>query len=239
MQRPYLAFGLVTFLALVSVVLLNVTFAEQGDYKVAIIAGIVAGLLSVGGLVRGWRGSRRWRKVIMALIAIPVLLSVADTGRRIPYAFGLFPHGYRFLIPEGYKGYFRVAFGQPKAQPLSVDNSFRLVKVSPSGEATTSDTLLRQNEKVDEFVYEGTGKDAPIMDKWVFDEKASATSYLYVFVGRFEDFRQWQLAGHDKHAYGLPANPSGLGSGWVQDPTHKDPNGSLWRHPSGDTLNSA
>ncbi len=200
--RPHLASGLAAFLAVVSVALLNVTFAEQGDYKAAIIAGIVAGLLSVGVFARGWRGSRRWRKVVMAMVAIPVFLSIAETGRRIPYAFGLFPHGYRFLIPEGYKGYFRVAFGQPKAQPLLVENSFRLMKVSPTGDAVTSDSLLRQKEKVDEFIYEGTGKDAPVVDKWVFDEQASGTTYFFVFVGRFEDFRQWQLSGHDRHAYG-------------------------------------
>jgi RHS repeat-associated protein len=34
----------------------------------------------------------------------------------------------------------------------------------------------------------------------------------------------------------LPADPSGLGPDWTLDPTHLDPNGSLWRHPSGDFL---
>lgn len=34
----------------------------------------------------------------------------------------------------------------------------------------------------------------------------------------------------------LPADPSGLPSDWVLDPSHRDLNGSLWRHPSGDSL---
>jgi RHS repeat-associated protein len=34
----------------------------------------------------------------------------------------------------------------------------------------------------------------------------------------------------------LPADPGGLGPDWKHDPTHLDPNGSRWRHPSGDVL---
>lgn len=34
----------------------------------------------------------------------------------------------------------------------------------------------------------------------------------------------------------LPADPSGLGPQWVNDPTHLDPNGSRWRNPEGDYL---
>jgi len=34
----------------------------------------------------------------------------------------------------------------------------------------------------------------------------------------------------------LPADPSGLPPEWTFDPTHQDPNGSRWRHPSGDYL---
>jgi RHS repeat-associated protein len=34
----------------------------------------------------------------------------------------------------------------------------------------------------------------------------------------------------------LPSDPSGLGPEWVHDPTHRDPNGSRWRHESGDYL---
>lgn len=195
-------FGIAACLALVSVVLLNVTFAELSDYKVALPVGIALGLVSVGVFVGGWRGSKLWRKVVMATLAIPVFISIAGTGGRIPYVFELFPHGYRFLIPEGYKGYFRVAFERPTARPLPVEDSFRLVKVSPSGEAETSDTLLRQREKVDEFIYEKTGKKARIVDKWVVDDRVSDTTYLYVFVGTFEDFSQWHLSGHDEHAFG-------------------------------------
>ncbi len=32
----------------------------------------------------------------------------------------------------------------------------------------------------------------------------------------------------------LPSDPSGLPPGWTPDPSHKDPNGERWRHPSGD-----
>lgn len=34
----------------------------------------------------------------------------------------------------------------------------------------------------------------------------------------------------------LPPDPSGLPPEWTPDPTHQDPNGSRWRHPSGDYL---
>lgn len=34
----------------------------------------------------------------------------------------------------------------------------------------------------------------------------------------------------------LPANPGGLGPDWTLDPTHRNPNGQRWRHPSGDYL---
>jgi RHS repeat-associated protein len=34
----------------------------------------------------------------------------------------------------------------------------------------------------------------------------------------------------------LPANPAGLPPCWKTDPTHRDPNGVRYRHPSGDTL---
>jgi RHS repeat-associated protein len=34
----------------------------------------------------------------------------------------------------------------------------------------------------------------------------------------------------------LPGNPNGLPPEWQHDPTHLDPNGSRWRHPSGDIL---
>jgi hypothetical protein len=34
----------------------------------------------------------------------------------------------------------------------------------------------------------------------------------------------------------LPDNPSGLGPEWVNDPTHKNPNGERYKHPNGDTL---
>ena len=201
-RRQRLAFALAVFLALVSVILLNVTFARQSDYKIAIVVGNIAGLVSIGILgLYCRRGKWAWWPLAV-IVAIPVLFLVADTGRRIPYAFGLFPHGYRFVIPDSYIGYFRVAFGQPKAQPLPMEDSFRLVRVSPKGEAETSDSLLRQREKVDEFVFEGTGKEAPIADKWVLDEQTSGTTFLYVFVGKLEDFFQWRLSQHDRRAYG-------------------------------------
>jgi hypothetical protein len=103
-RRPRLVFGLATFLALVSVVLLNVTFAGQIDYKIALIVGNVAGLGAIAILAWGSRRGSRCRRLFAVVVAVPVLFFVADTGRRIPYALGLFPHGYRFLIPEGYKG---------------------------------------------------------------------------------------------------------------------------------------
>jgi len=34
----------------------------------------------------------------------------------------------------------------------------------------------------------------------------------------------------------LPLDPSGLGPDWTRDPSHLDPNGSRWRHPSGEYL---
>jgi RHS repeat-associated protein len=34
----------------------------------------------------------------------------------------------------------------------------------------------------------------------------------------------------------LPGDPSGLPDEWTRDPTHRDPNGERWRHPSGDFL---
>jgi hypothetical protein len=34
----------------------------------------------------------------------------------------------------------------------------------------------------------------------------------------------------------LPLDPSGLPPDWTHDPSHRDPNGSRWRHPSGDYL---
>jgi RHS repeat-associated protein len=34
----------------------------------------------------------------------------------------------------------------------------------------------------------------------------------------------------------LPADPSGLPKGWSPDPTHRDPNGSRWRDPEGNSL---
>lgn len=34
----------------------------------------------------------------------------------------------------------------------------------------------------------------------------------------------------------LPGDPSGLAPEWVRDPSHRDPNGSRWRHPSGEYL---
>jgi RHS repeat-associated protein len=34
----------------------------------------------------------------------------------------------------------------------------------------------------------------------------------------------------------LPIDPSGLPSDWTPDPSHRDPNGERWRHPSGDFL---
>lgn len=34
----------------------------------------------------------------------------------------------------------------------------------------------------------------------------------------------------------LPADPTGLGSDWQHDPSHRDPNGSRWRNPDGDYL---
>jgi RHS repeat-associated protein len=34
----------------------------------------------------------------------------------------------------------------------------------------------------------------------------------------------------------LPSDPSGLPPGWTKDPTHKNPKGSRWKHPSGDML---
>jgi RHS repeat-associated protein len=34
----------------------------------------------------------------------------------------------------------------------------------------------------------------------------------------------------------LPSDPSGLGPEWVRDPRHRDPNGGLYVHPSGHTL---
>ena len=37
----------------------------------------------------------------------------------------------------------------------------------------------------------------------------------------------------------LPGNPSGLPSDWVRDPSHRDPNGERWRHPSGEYLDWA
>jgi hypothetical protein len=34
----------------------------------------------------------------------------------------------------------------------------------------------------------------------------------------------------------LPLDPSGLSPDWTRDPSHLDPNGSRWRHPSGEYL---
>jgi RHS repeat-associated protein len=34
----------------------------------------------------------------------------------------------------------------------------------------------------------------------------------------------------------LPNDPSGLPGDWQLDPSHRDPNGERWRHPSGDSL---
>jgi len=42
--------------------------------------------------------------------------------------------------------------------------------------------------------------------------------------------------GADTVAMELPADPSGLDSDWAPDPTHRDPNGTRVRHPSGDYL---
>jgi len=34
----------------------------------------------------------------------------------------------------------------------------------------------------------------------------------------------------------LPDSPAGLPDGWYHDPSHRNPNGEMWRHPSGDQL---
>jgi len=34
----------------------------------------------------------------------------------------------------------------------------------------------------------------------------------------------------------LPNDPSGLPSDWQRDPSHRDPNGERYRHPSGDSV---
>jgi RHS repeat-associated protein len=43
----------------------------------------------------------------------------------------------------------------------------------------------------------------------------------------------------DAVAMKLPADPSGLDSDWQPDPSHRDPNGTRMRHPSGDYLDFA
>jgi hypothetical protein len=193
-RKPYLVFWFATLFGLISIALLSVTFASQ-DYRGPIIAGVVTGALSIGLLMVGCRGSSRWSKVASVVLAIPIILMLSDTSRRIPYLFRLLPHGYRFVIPDGYRGYFRVAYGAANAPPLSVVDSFRMVRVSPAGEAETSEPLDRR-ELVDEVIFEKTGKDAPVAHRRVSAGPPGVT-YLYVFVGTFDYYRSWFLSHHD------------------------------------------
>ncbi len=72
-------------------------------------------------------------------------------------------------------------------------------------------------------------------------------------IGRWTAKDPIRFAGGDSNLYGyvfwdpvnfidplglmkLPTNPDGLPSDWTNDPSHRDPNGSRWRHPNGDIL---
>ena len=60
----------------------------------------------------------------------------------------------RYLIPEGYAGWLCVTYSVSGAQPLEIEDGYRLVKFSPSGVAETSSEGMPGKYK-DEFWFYG------------------------------------------------------------------------------------
>jgi RHS repeat-associated protein len=74
----------------------------------------------------------------------------------------------------------------------------------------------------------------PSTGRWIARDPAlfyggSANLYTYVDNDPVNFNDPWGLMK-------LPSDPSGLGPDWTQDPTHRNPNGQRFRHPSGDVL---
>lgn len=59
----------------------------------------------------------------------------------------------RYLIPDGYSGWLCITYGVPEAQPLPMEDGFRLVKFEQSCTIVTSSAQMPGHDYYDEFYF--------------------------------------------------------------------------------------
>jgi len=158
------------------------------------------------GSVPTWIFPERTNRPARKFIGITTFILLIAAGAWLningvnPNAKNSAPRSFRFLIPEGYRGWVRVEFEIPGAPALPMEAGHAVLKIPPSGSLTTSSHEQYGWARDSYFVYSNSGM-RPIPDtgparliwgKINGEEKGSSgiRKYEEFFVGTEREYKE-------------------------------------------------